>query len=140
MDKGRIGRVFKLGDWVFLILQAYKQLTVERKRSAKISPRYFDPYEVLARVEVVAYTLKLPEGSKVHPTFHVSLLKKCSDLSIPPVHLPMDLGMTSGLKEPAEVLDFMIVQKKGKVVTEALIRWQGKTFEDATWELRLDLQ
>lgn len=42
--------------------------------------------------------------------------------------------------ESAEILERMLVQKKGKVVTEVLVRWKGETVEDATWELWNELQ
>lgn len=76
-DKSRSDKEFKVGDWVFLKLQSYRQVSIENRRSAKLSPRFFCPYEIIARVGKVAYTLKLPEGTKVHPTFHASLLKRC---------------------------------------------------------------
>lgn len=94
----------------------------------------------MARVGSVAYTLKLPEGSWVHPTFHISLLKSCVDPSITPVHLLADFWGFAGTKEPAQVLDSRIIQKRWKAVTEVLIRWQGETAEDALWELWQDLQ
>ena len=44
----------------------------------KLSPRYVGPYEILQRVDKVAYVLKLlSELASVHPVFHVSMLKKC---------------------------------------------------------------
>jgi hypothetical protein len=38
-------------------------------------PKYDGPYEVVKKVGKMDYRLKLPESFKVHPTFHVSLLK-----------------------------------------------------------------
>jgi hypothetical protein len=40
-----------------------------------LMPKYDRPFEVVKRVGIAAYQLKLPERLKVHPTFHVSLLK-----------------------------------------------------------------
>nr|GEV84863.1 reverse transcriptase domain-containing protein [Tanacetum cinerariifolium] len=47
-------------------------------KRGKLNPRYVGPFKVLAKVGKVAYKLELPqELSRVHHTFHVSILKKC---------------------------------------------------------------
>ena len=45
-------------------------------RYTKLAPRYYSPFEVLARIGHVAYRLALPVTVKVHDVFHVSLLNK----------------------------------------------------------------
>lgn len=77
---------------VFLKLQPYRQTTIEKMISEKLAPRYFGHCEIISKVGPVAYTLRLPEDSKVYHTFHVSLLKRCLDPSIAPSHIPADWG------------------------------------------------
>ena len=43
--------------------------------SRKLSPKYVGPYQVVAKIGNTAFKLKLPEDLKIHPVFHVSLLK-----------------------------------------------------------------
>jgi hypothetical protein len=68
---------FEVGDWVYLRLQPYKQMSLkQQKKYNKLSPKYYDPYKVLQRIGSMAYKLDLPPSSRVHPVFHVSFLKK----------------------------------------------------------------
>lgn len=46
------------------------------KGNRKFQPRYIGPFEIEKKLSSVNYRLKLPETLRIHPTFHVSLLKK----------------------------------------------------------------
>ena len=46
-------------------------------KKGKLAPRYIGPFEINSRVGEVAYRLVLPpELSRIHPVFHVSMLRK----------------------------------------------------------------
>lgn len=81
---------------------------------------------------LVAYRLKLPPTSSVHPVFHVSLLKKALG-NIPPVtsSLPPDTPL---LQEPELVLDRRLTGKGRRAVHQLLVKWVGCPPELATWE------
>ena len=83
-DQHRSERSFEVGDWVFLRLQPYKQISLKQdKKDNKLSPKYYGPYKVLQKIGTMAYKLELPAYSRVHPVFHVSCLKKVIGDKIP---------------------------------------------------------
>ncbi|WVZ79744.1 hypothetical protein U9M48_027288 [Paspalum notatum var. saurae] len=75
-DKGRTERTFEVGESVFLKLQPYVQSSLAPRSNQKLAFKFFGPFEIVAKCGSVAYTLKLPEHCGIHPTFHVSQLKK----------------------------------------------------------------
>ena len=75
-DNRRRDLQFEIGDRVFLKISPWKGVLRFGKRD-KLSPRYIGPYEIVSKVGPVAYKLKLPpELSRIHDTFHVSMLRK----------------------------------------------------------------
>ncbi|GJT28351.1 reverse transcriptase domain-containing protein [Tanacetum coccineum] len=79
---------FEVGDRVMLKVSPWKGV-IRFGKKGKLAPRYVGPFEILKRVGLVAYQLRLPEElSGVHDTFHVLNLKKClADASL---SLPLD--------------------------------------------------
>ena len=88
-DQKRSEREFKVGDWVYLRLQPYRQTSVELRSNTKLSANYYGPYQVMQKIGNVAYRLKLLEASKIHLVFHVFLLKrKIRHQVVPLLQLP----------------------------------------------------
>lgn len=123
-DSKRKERSFSIGEWVFLKLRPHKQNSVALRINAKLSARYYGPYQVLERVGAVAYRLKLPSNSKVHPVFHVSLLKKAAGDYRVEEQLPLGMeGDFSGVIEPDAVLATRTINKRGENITQLLIQY-----------------
>ncbi|GKF26652.1 hypothetical protein Tco_0082546 [Tanacetum coccineum] len=79
---------FEVGDRVLLKVTLWKGV-VRFRKNGKLAPRYVGPFEILERINLVAYRLRLPEElNSVHDTFHVSNLKKC--LADANLHVPLD--------------------------------------------------
>jgi len=108
-DKKRSERSFAVGDRVWLKLQPSVQTSVAPRANHKLSFRYFGPYEVESKIDSVAYKLKLPEHSSVHPVFHVSLLKRAiGNTMLVSSTLPPD---TTSMQEPECILDRRLKNK-----------------------------
>lgn len=135
-DRNVQDKRFKVGQQVLVSTRhmAMKGSKVERRK--KLTPKYIGPYPILEEINPVAYKLKLPEHMKLHPVFHVSLLREFKsddrrateapevDLIDGEVHLAMD-----------RIVDER--QTGRKKYTQFLVRWKGDS--DETWEFEEDL-
>jgi hypothetical protein len=66
---------FQTGDHVYLKVKARK-ISLKLGNCAKLAPRFYGPFEILAQIGPIAYQLALPANLRIHNVFHVSLLKK----------------------------------------------------------------
>ncbi|KAD2805340.1 hypothetical protein E3N88_38717 [Mikania micrantha] len=134
-DQKRRDLSFEVGDAVVLRIQPYRQRSLSKKRCEKLSPRFFGPYFITKKVGKVAYELALPADSRVHPVFHVSLLKPAKGpiptSPIPPLPITRDWQMDL---QPAQVLAHRWQHANGHSTLELLILWATRPHEEATWE------
>ncbi|XP_071680355.1 uncharacterized protein [Lolium perenne] len=139
-DNKRSDRVFQVGDWVYLRLQPYIQTTLAMRANAKLAFRYFGPFQVEQKVGDRSYRLKLPDKSKLHPVFHVSLLRK----GIPPEEVHEELPVIDDEHPPRHVPEQVLqrrqVQRRYKTKDQVLIQWSGLPASLATWENLAELK
>ncbi|XP_026396575.1 uncharacterized protein LOC113291234 [Papaver somniferum] len=134
-DANRTNRSFTVGDLVFLKLQPYRQSSVSLRSNMKLSAKYFGQFEVLQRIGKVAYKLKLPVDSRIHPVFHVSQLKKKIGQHVSTTtSLPLVDPAGSFIITPIAVLDSRYILRGDTTIHQLLIHWAGALVEDATWE------
>lgn len=94
-NKHRSEKVFESGQWVYLKLQPYRQVSLKNRHSQKLAKRFYGPFRILRRIGTVAYELELPPAARIHPVFHVSLLKTChGDPKIQVLPLPLTTSDT----------------------------------------------
>ncbi|GJW12555.1 putative reverse transcriptase domain-containing protein [Tanacetum coccineum] len=87
-DKRRKPLEFSVCDYVLLKVSPCKGVVRFRKKG-KLAPRFVRPFEIVEKVGLIAYRLRLPEElNGVHDTFHVSNIKKC--LADPTLQVPLD--------------------------------------------------
>ena len=140
-DKHRSERELAVGDWVYVKLQPYRQHSLRSHHCQKLSPRYFGPFQVLARIGAVAYKLALPSHARIHDTFHISLLKKKVGTGGTQAQIPAGITHQGQmLAEPIAVLDRRLVKRGRVAATQVLVQWSNSFPEDATWEYLQDLR
>eukprot|EP00253_Pinus_taeda_P014138 PITA_14138 len=135
VDRKRRFKEYQVGDHVYIIIQARKS-TLQWSSCAKLAPRYFGPFQVLARVGPVAYQLALPSHIRIHNVFHVSMLKK---YIYDPKHVIKWQDIRVELEgevrvEPLSILNRREVQLRKRVITQIKVQWQHYGPEEATWE------
>ena len=83
-DQRSTPKQFNVGERVMLSTQNLKLLN---QPSKKFRSRYIGPYKIIEKISSQAFKLDLPSTMKVHPVFHISLLKEFNSLS-PETEIP----------------------------------------------------
>ncbi|XP_024984045.1 uncharacterized protein LOC112519963 [Cynara cardunculus var. scolymus] len=112
-------------------------------KCGKLSPRFFGPFKVLARVGQQAYKLELPlEMAGIHNTFHVCYLRKClaeEESVIPLSEIHVDEGNRC-VEEPEAILERNTKVLRHKEVVMVKVQWKHHRGSNVTWEAEEDLK
>ncbi len=128
--------VFEIGDQV-LLSTANLRLQTDGPAS-KFNVKWTGPFTITERIGKVAYRLSLPNTMRIHPVFHISLLKpyfadeaaaeqRDSQLRPPPI-------INDNIFTVDQLLRKRTITINGRQTTQYLVLWKGYPLSEATWE------
>ena len=101
----------------------------------KLSEKYLGPFFIQEAINPVAYKLKLPSSTRLHPVFHVSLLQPYHGSTIPgrtqPNPSPLMLDEEG---QPIFEVEFIADCRRVRSQLQYLVHWKGYSMEERTWE------
>uniref|UniRef100_A0A8C5Q2S0 Uncharacterized protein n=1 Tax=Leptobrachium leishanense TaxID=445787 RepID=A0A8C5Q2S0_9ANUR len=110
---------YALGNKVWLATKNIKLHCPSRK----LGPKFIGPFPITKIISPTAVQLSLPESYKIHPVFHVSLLRLASEDPFPG-RIPPRPGPVSSDDDRYEVKDLLDSRiRRNKL--EYLVRWKG---------------
>lgn len=110
------------------------------RHNMKSSPRFFGPYTVLSKIGQVAYKLKLPVDSLIHPVFHVSQLKNKIGIDITPSILHHVDLQGQFLLELMIFLGHTTIHHRQIMIPYILVHWSNTHPADSIWEDKAHIQ
>ena len=125
---------FKIGDKVFI--KSDNSHTTQL--SKKLTEKFLGPFEILAQVSSISFTLHLPNSMRgIHPVFHISMLEPSAPNEFlnqtetlpPPIIINREMEF-----EISEILDSKI-DKRCKCRLQYLVKLSGYegTNEETSW-------
>jgi hypothetical protein len=134
-DKKRRFLQFQIGDMVLVKLQFYRQHSLTLHRNQKLSFRYFGPFPVIERIGSMAYKFLLPTSAKLHPVFHISILKPCvGDHATQYCPLPLLTTEEGPELIPKAILKSRTLLRNNVHVSQVLVQWDLSSIDEASWE------
>jgi hypothetical protein len=134
-DQNQTKREFKVGDWVFVRLQPYKQLSLKQYWKNKLAPKFYGPYKINRKISHVTYQLDLPDKIRIHNVFHISCLKKVlGQQQKAQTILPMLDEEGRIILDSETIIATWEKRIRSQVIKEYLIKWKNLLEKDNAWE------
>jgi hypothetical protein len=121
---------FNVGD---LVLLSTSNLRFRGTGVRKLMPKFIGPFKITHKHGPVACRLDLPPQLKIHPVFHISLIRKFYE-GVRPKPPPWEWLADEAFQTLTErILKHREGTRGSKVVKEYLVRWVNSTDESAEW-------
>jgi hypothetical protein len=135
-NKSRRDVSFEIGDQVLLSANHINLASQALRPTKKLQHRFIGPYKIIQKISAVAYKLELPESLRIHPVFHVSLLRQYQDpASFPDRTLPQPPPPPVTIDNtPEYVVEKILDHRTKRRRLEYLVKWEGYPDHDASWE------
>src|SRR5487761_1339764 len=106
--------------------------------TAKLAPRRYGPFKVVAKIAETSYQLELPTGWKIHPVFHASLLTPYNET---------DTHGLNFLEPPPDIIEGEPEWEVEKILSERtyrnkqqyLVRWKDYSPAHDSWVDEADI-
>jgi hypothetical protein len=147
-DESRRELEFEVGEQVLLSSKHIKLKTVGTK---KLLPKFLGPFIILKRIGQLAYELELtPDMPRIHPVFHVSLLRPFIPGKTPPPPMPTVIEGEAEWqveriinhrdrtipRQPTRARRNPAYPQRDATVREYLVKWIGFDHESNTWQTK----
>lgn len=113
---------YRIGDLVFLD----RRQIPSSSENPKMDSPFIGPFPIVKKINPVSMKLRLPSTMRIHPVFHVSLLKPCVGQHNPSENLT--------ISERNSLTPSLLLRSRtsyGK--TQFLVRWEGLGEADDSW-------
>jgi len=131
------GEEYRVGDLVLLSTKDLKW-QMKRRRLEKLTERFVGPYKVKGTISSNVIELELSKSIRIHPVVNVSRVRLFKLQVEGQKKILPKLVIIEGEKEfeMEKILNKRTVKGKEKF----LVRWEGYTAEEDTWENRENLE
>jgi len=135
-DQHRRDVTLSVGDRVLL---STDNLRHRMSGAPKLLERFIGPYPVKRVISSTAYELDLPNSMRMHPVFHIHLLRPYIDSTAAfpervPYHARPAPAVQGTEAEPEWEVESVLDKRTRGRNTSYLVKWKGYPMEEASWE------